>query len=118
MNKFIILAALMPLALAGCQTAAPVVTVAPQLDVTAPVAQPITSMPVEWQVLNRDELKKLVADLDKKQDPNYAVFVLTPQGFKNLALNMNEMKRYIREQKEIIKFYKKINTHTGQAMRD
>jgi predicted transcriptional regulator len=92
--------------------------VAPQLEVTAPTAQPITSMPVEWQVLNKDELKKLVTELDNKQDPNYAVFVLTPQGFKNLALNMNEMKRYIQEQKEIIKFYKKINTHTGQAMRD
>ena len=117
MNKIAIIA-LFALALAGCQTAQPTVTVAPQLEVVAPVAQPVTTMPVEWQALNREELKKLVADLDKNKDPNYAVFVLTPQGFKNLAYNLNEMKRYIAEQKEVIRFYKKINTRTGMAMRD
>lgn len=115
--KKIALVALLPLALSACNSVQPASTVAPQLEVAAPSTQPITTLPVEWKVLNKQELKSLVAQLDKKDDPNYSVFVLTPQGFQNLALNMNEMKRYIQEQQEVIKFYKKVNTRTGMAMR-
>jgi hypothetical protein len=109
---------LVPLALAGCNTTQPASTVAPQLEIAAPVPQQINALPVEWRVLNKTELKKLVAELDANQDPNYSVFVLTPKGFENLSLNMQEMKRYIQEQKEAIKFYKKINRSTGVAMRE
>jgi uncharacterized protein YcfL len=112
------LVALVPLALAGCNSVQPASTVAPQLEVSAPVPQQINTLPVEWKVLNKSELKKLVAELDKNQDPNYSVFVLTPQGFQNLSLNLTEMKRYIQEQQEAIKFYKKINRTTGMAMRE
>lgn len=113
-----LIAAGLALGLAACNTTQPASTVAPQLEITAPVPQQISALPVEWRVLNRVELKKLVAELDANQDPNYSVFVLTPKGFENLSLNLQEMKRYIQEQKEAIKFYKKINRTTGMAMRE
>lgn len=63
----------------------------------------MTLREVEWRVFNREELLKY---LEENKDVEIALFVVETKGYENLALNMQEIIRYIREQKEIIVYYR------------
>lgn len=44
--------------------------------------------------------------LEKIQGGSYVVFALTPQAYENMAYNLQEIRRYVRQQKEIIIYYR------------
>lgn len=58
---------------------------------------------VEWRVLNAEILQKMLENGDDVQ-----FIALTPTGYENLSLNMSEIKRYIKQQKQIIIYYQSI----------
>ncbi len=110
MKKILILAAL-GLALAGCQTAEsprPVLS-----EITAPQPQPITTRPVAWKVYTAKDIQKLAADMKAGKGQDTVIIGLAPKGYQNLSHNMNEIERYVREQKEVIIFYKNIADERG-----
>lgn len=95
--------------LAACQHDQPnSVIIAPQVPVNPPKTLPINTRKVEWKVLTQAELVKLLDELEKNPDPNFALFALTPQGFENLSYNLLEIKRFIQEQQEVIVYYQQI----------
>lgn len=98
--------------LAGCQTTYTPMAIG--LDAPAiPRAAPITTHPLQWKVYNQADLRKLLVELEKRPQSDYAIFVLTPNGYKALSLNVLEMERYIKEQREIIAYLTK--TLEGRA---
>jgi hypothetical protein len=98
--------------LAGCQTTGVPIVVG--LDAPAiPVAAPITTHPFQWKVYNIADLQKLLVELQKHPKTDYAIFALTPDGYKAVSLNMLEMERYIKEQRQIIAYLTK--TLEGRA---
>jgi len=41
----------------------------------------------------------------QEQDGQLAIIALTVRGYENLSLNVSELERYIRQQKEVIVYY-------------
>lgn len=103
-----ICASLIALGLVGCAGETKVITETkykvPQIFHPSPPPQ-VDALDVEWIVVNRDKLKELVAEAEQKGD-KLPLLALTPQGYQNLSLTIQELKRYILQQREIILYYK------------
>jgi hypothetical protein len=99
---YVILAAL---ALSGCQTAAP-----PQIETFAapviPQSQPLTLKDVKWKVYNTAELKRVIAEQEKKGNKDFVVYALDGKNFQANASNMTDIERYIKEQGAVILYLK------------
>ena len=68
-----------------------------------PPPRALTMFKVEWRVLNAAILKEMLENGDDVQ-----FIALTPAGYENLALNFGEIKRYIKQQKQVIIYYQKL----------
>ena len=62
---------------------------------------------VEFFVVTEKNLEDQIARISKMQDSTFVIFGLTPQDYENMAYNLQELRRYIRQQKEIIIYYRK-----------
>ena len=63
---------------------------------------------MHFDVVNKDNLEEYLTGLRKEQNTEeYVFYAITPKTYELLALNMQEIKRFILQQKEIIIFYKK-----------
>lgn len=60
---------------------------------------------VDWTVFNRAKIEKLLADYP---DQEIVLFALSAKGYENLSLNVAEIIRYVKEQKNIIIYYREI----------
>lgn len=65
---------------------------------------------VEWFVITRDNLEQKLAEIEKYQGGDFVVFAITPQGYENMAKNLQEIRRYFLQQKEIILYYRRATT--------
>jgi hypothetical protein len=95
---------LLGLLLAGCQTTStPVIEnfVTPSI----PKPQPIVLQDVQWKVYTRDDLKKLI-DNQGTNGQQFVIFAVTGDGYKAISMNVAELNRYIREQRQVIVFLK------------
>lgn len=103
MKTFLIL--ISALLLSGCFHATmPVQTDTIEITYIHPAPPPeMTLREVKWRVFNREELLKY---LEENKDAEIALFAVETKDYENLALNMQEIIRYIREQKEIIIYYR------------
>ena len=71
---------------------------------------------LHFDVVNKDNLEEYLIQLRKEQNTEeYVFYAITPKTYELLALNMQEIKRFILQQKEIIVFYKKA---TGPKEKD
>lgn len=70
----------------------------------APPAE-MTLREVEWKVLNKERLEELL----EEGGDDIVFFALTTENYEDLGLNMQEIIRYIREQKDIIIYYRKLD---------
>lgn len=61
---------------------------------------------VEFFVVTEKNLEEQIARISKMQDGTFVIFGLTPQDYENMAYNLQELRRYIRQQKEIIIYYR------------
>lgn len=59
---------------------------------------------VPWFVITEDNLDEKIAEIRDKTG-NFVIFVITPQGYENLALGIAELRRYIKDQQAIIAYY-------------
>ena len=60
----------------------------------------------QFFVITEKNFKEQVRRLQKMQDGTYVLFGITPQDYENMAYNLQELRRYIRQQKEIIIYYR------------
>ena len=71
-----------------------------------PLPKAIDLQDVEFFVVTEKNFDEQVSKLEKLQDGTYVLFGLTPQDYENMAYNLQELRRYIRQQKEIIIYYR------------
>ena len=69
---------------------------------------------VEFFVVTEKNLEEQIARISKMQDGTFVIFGLTPQDYENMAYNLQEPRRYIRQQKEIIIYYRNATQVEGQ----
>ena len=71
---------------------------------------------LHFDVVNKDNLEEFLGEIKKQQDnEEYVFYAITPKTYELLALNMQEIKRFILQQKEIILFYKKATSNEVEA---
>ena len=60
--------------------------------------------PVEWVVINEDNLEEQIARLTAGDTP-LGIFVLTGDGYANLGLNFSDIRALVQQQQAIIMAY-------------
>jgi len=71
-----------------------------------PLPEEIRLEGVEFFVITEKNMEEQIAKLEKLQSGKFVLFGLTPQAYENMAYNLQEIRRYIRQQKEIILYYR------------
>ena len=105
MKAYLALAAIC-LMLGACQTVQPTPTVQSFAAVPVPKPTPVKMRDVQFKVYNIEDIEKLAAK--HKGDKKFVIIALTPKGYQNLALNLNELERYIKEQKRVSIYLKEV----------
>ncbi|RYF04444.1 MAG: hypothetical protein EOO77_29645 [Oxalobacteraceae bacterium] len=112
--KQILILSLLGLALAGCQSTQQA-TMPALAAVPVPTPQPLVLRDVKWKVYNVRDLEALIAKQKRDgTDKQFAIIAVTPKGYQNLALNLSELERFIREQHEVIVFLKNVADSRGK----
>lgn len=74
---------------------------------------PITMLPMQFRVVNRDNLESFLAELRVTQDNTNAVFfAITTRDYENLSLNLADLRRYIEQQQAVITYYRNLTTRS------
>jgi hypothetical protein len=60
--------------------------------------------PVEWIIINENNLEEKIAELTASGQP-LAMFVLTGDGYENLGLNFSDIRALVQQQQQIIIAY-------------
>ena len=63
-----------------------------------PLPKEISLQDVEFFVITEKNFEEQVQKLQKLQDGTYVLFGLTPQAYENMAYNLQEIRRYVRQQ--------------------
>ena len=118
--KFLLLSSLA--ALSGCSTLGNLFSSPPEVPQVAPVEivtitepapmyhpplpEGVTPAEIEWIVLNPSVMREYIDNYDAGDAPAVAYYGLTSQAYENLANNLADIRRYIRQTLNIIKYYR------------
>ena len=80
-----------------------------------PLPNQIDPVPVEWTVLNPELLQEYLDDLNEGNAPTNVWYALTTKGYENLSTNMAEVKRYLRQTLNILKYYRELDKEEPEA---
>lgn len=58
-------------------------------------------------------LEQKIIEIEKELDSEFVIMALTPDGYEAMAANLQEIKRYIAQQKEIIYYYREATAPKG-----
>ena len=88
----------------------PVITTVTE-QVRVPIYQPplpaaIQLENVRWFVITKDNLDAKIAEVESIIGNDFVVFAMTPQSYENMSYNMQELRRYVLQQKEVILYYR------------
>lgn len=79
-----------------------------------PAPYPVQLYGVEWHVITESNLEEKLVELRTKQGGNVVIFGVTPRDYENLAHNLQELRRYIRQQNEITVYYREATAPEGK----
>ena len=106
--------------LAGCQLFArpqpyvppepvKVITVEIQPEIyQPPLPQSVKLEDIRWIVITNDNLQEKIAELEKITGNDFVVFAITPHDYENLAYNLQEIRRYVRQLNEVVVYYRSV----------
>ena len=77
-----------------------------------PLPQEIDLLNVNFFVITEENMEEKVKEIEKILDGNFVVFALTPDGYEKMAENFQEVRRYVRQQKELIIYYREATTES------
>lgn len=63
-----------------------------------------------WYVVSEANLDEFLARVEKDQG-QVVFFAMTVPDYELMAYNMQELKRYVRELKEVVIYYRKVTTN-------
>jgi hypothetical protein len=73
---------------------------------------PVDMPDVEWFVVNEETLDEFIERV-KAVGGVPAFIAITPKGYENLAIGINDLRRYVLQQTEIIVYYEKSISEMG-----
>lgn len=71
-----------------------------------PLPQEIALENVKFFVITKSNLEEQIAKIEKMLGGDLVVFALTPQAYENMAYNLQEIRRYVNQSKELILYYR------------
>ncbi len=79
------------------------------------IVQPILPRAVDlkepmWYVVSEKNIDEFLAQIEKEQG-NVVFFAMSVPDYELMAYNMQELKRYINELKEVVVYYRKVTTN-------
>lgn len=75
----------------------------------------IQMLDVDWFVLTEENLEEKLNEIRKLQLDGLVVFAMTPDDYEKMAANLQELKRYINQQKNLIIYYRKATTSSEES---
>jgi len=118
--KLLILSSI--LLLSGCSTlgnlfgGSPVVPIVAPVEIVTitvpapmyhpPLPEGLTPAEIEWIVLNPSIMREYIQNYDAGDAPAVAYYGLTAQAYENLSNNLADVRRYIRQNLNIIQYYR------------
>lgn len=126
MNKTILPILFLTLTTSGCSLLGPkapvyqplppvkVITETVQLEIYQPPLPPEIQLDdVKFFVLTEGNLEEKIKEIKDYTGSEFVIFGLTPQSYENMAYNLQEIRRYMRQQKEIILYYREATAPKG-----
>lgn len=113
MNKSILYLTVLVLLLSSCSSFKPekeIVTVEKIVKPTIAIALKPSSIEMknaDVLVITEQNFEEVVAKVKAKQNGQFVVYALDLKSFENLAINMEQIKRYIEQQNEVILYYER-----------
>ena len=80
-----------------------------------PLPQEVRLEDINWMVITRDNLDEQILKAEKLLGGDFVVFAVKPTDYENFAWDVQELRRFIRQQKEIILYYREA---TGAGAND
>lgn len=73
-----------------------------------PLPDPIVWEHFEWVVLTPEILREMLNKYDNGEltEKQLVFFAITPEGYERLALNMADIRRFMKDQKSVIMYYR------------
>jgi hypothetical protein len=71
-----------------------------------PLPQEVRLEDIRWIVITKDNLEEQIVEAEKLLGGEFVVFAMIPTDYENFAWNIQELRRFIRQQKEIILYYR------------
>lgn len=83
------------------------------------IVQPILPRAVDlkepmWYVVSEKNIDEFLAQVEKDQG-NVVFFAMSVPDYELMAYNMQELKRYINELKEVVVYYRKVTTNEEET---
>lgn len=70
-----------------------------------------------WYVVSDKNIDKFLEDMEK-QNGTVVFLAMTVDDYELMAYNMQEIKRYINQMKEVVVYYRKMNTDEPEVVQD
>ena len=70
-----------------------------------------------WYVVSDKNIDKFLEDMEK-QNGTVVFLAMTVDDYELMAYNMQEIKRYINQMKEVVVYYRKMNTDEPEVVED
>lgn len=71
-----------------------------------PLPEEIMLEEVKFFVITKENLEDQIKKIETLLGDDFVVFAITPQTYENMAYNLQEIRRYVRQQKEVILYYR------------
>ena len=71
-----------------------------------PLPEAVNPADIEWIVLNPTVMRQYIENYDEGNAPAVAYYGLTSQAYENLANNLADIRRYIRQTLNVIQYYR------------
>jgi hypothetical protein len=99
--------------LAGCASTPVKEVVIKTKPIEIEIAQPERPKEIklerpEWFVVNSSNLQEFLEKVRKIQSDEPVFFAFTPQDYEKMSYNLQEIRRYVLQQNEIIVYYEKM----------
>lgn len=101
------------LALTACDDVKQVeiVTKPGQVQITQPdMPKPVKLYDVTFKVVTNNNVNQFIAEQKAKGSADYTFIAISIKDYENLAINLEELKRYIDQQKAVIVYYRTMTT--------
>ena len=71
-----------------------------------PLPQEVRLEDIRWMVITNDNIEEQITEAENLLGGDFVVFAMIPTDYENFAWNIQELRRFIRQQKEIILYYR------------